>query len=517
MEQHPSIRGLPLELLLTIFQWSLDITTLQKDRCRLSLVCRHWRDIVQKSACLWTDISGHDSISYIELSLVKSADLPIDLHYLLGNPYDGRPPLRSYLNAVRKHFSRCCSISLATETRFASMFSELFDGLQATPASRLEILVVKAGRSQRLGRRLTFSLPKLPGMTAFPKLRRLEIDGVPCEIPPLSLQLNNVRSLNLVDVANVEADQLLDVLRNSPRLEWLGLGRSPVACPSQPALAPIHLPYLLALHLIFMPISVSHFLLSTIRAPNCSQLVMSSEFPEFPDDVVRANLFTSETKHFSPVLQKLLTRGIYKDVHIMDISHESADFLLQFHDEEDYKSVNWGILDLEFRLESVGQVMETVDWLAGYMERDMPKIPIRLFMDGIGEARLLDVMDLHMAITHLAFRPPRAPFGAPRPSPIFVRMAQPTGSGWALPDLEGFTYDPEDSSETRDEEMLDMLRSRYGSSPDDSNSDRVLPRPLRKLRLGTFLTDELHLLGEAEKILPQAEVFQMETYDDSMW
>ncbi|KAG8962809.1 hypothetical protein FRC00_008756 [Tulasnella sp. 408] len=469
MEQHPSIRDLPLELLLTIFKWSLNITTLQKDRFRLILVCRYWRDIVQESACLWTDISGHDSIPYIELSLVKSADLPIDVHYLLANPWGGTT-LISYLKAVRKHFSRCCSISLATGTRRVDIYSELFDGLQATPAPRLEVLVVKARRSQRLGRRPGSSLPKLPGMASLPKLRRLEIDGVPCEIPPLGLQLNDVRSLNLIDVVNVEADQLLDVLRNSPRLEWLGLGRSPLARPPQPALAPIHLPYLLALHLIYMPISVSHFLLTTIRAPNCSELIMSSEFPEFPDNVVRENLFTSETKHFSPVLQKLLTRGIYKDVHVVGIGHSKADFFLQFHDEEDDGFADVGIVRLQFQLHSVEQIVKTVHWLVVYLERDMPKIPIRLFMDGIEEVRLLDVIDLHMAITHLAFRAPRVPLEAPQLNPIFVRMAQPTASGWALPDLEVFTYDSGGRSGPRDEEMLAMLRSRYGSSPEDSNS-----------------------------------------------
>ncbi|KAG8962810.1 hypothetical protein FRC00_008757 [Tulasnella sp. 408] len=273
----------------------------------------------------------------------------------------------------------------------------------------------------------------------------------------------------------------------------------------------------MALHIIFMPISVSHFLLTTIHAPNCSELVMSSKFPELPDNVVRENLFTSNTQHFSPVLQNLLTRGVYKDVHIMDMGHENADFLLQFQDEEDDKFVNWGIVDLEFRLHSVGQIVETVDWLVGYLERDMPKIPIRLFTDGIGEVRLVDLIDLHMTITHLAFRPPRAVFGTPQPTPIFVRMAHPTASGWALPDLEGFTYDPEDPSEPRDEEMLDMLRSRYGSFPKESNSERVLPRPLRKMRLGPLLTDGRYLFGEVEKILPQSDVFLRETFHDSIW
>ncbi|KAG9049737.1 hypothetical protein FS837_009271 [Tulasnella sp. UAMH 9824] len=242
-----------------------------------------------------------------------------------------------------------------------------------------------------------------------------------------------------------------------------------------------------------------------------------SEFPELPDNVVREHLFTSDTKHFSSVLQKLLTRGIYKDVHIMGMGNESADLLFKFHDEEDYSSVNCGIVDLEFQMHSVGQIVETVQWLVGHLEQNMPKIPIRLFMDGCDEVRWLDLIDLHMAITHLALRTPRAPHGTPQSTPILVRLAQPTASGWALPDLEVFTYDPEDRNGLRDQEMLDMLRSRYGSSPEESNSERVLPRPLKKMRLGPLLPDDHYLLGEVEKILPQAEVFRMETYDDSMW
>ncbi|KAG8912500.1 hypothetical protein FRC00_004392 [Tulasnella sp. 408] len=344
-------------------------------------------------------------------------------------------------------------------------------------------------------------------MTAFPKLRRLEIDGVPCEISPLGLQLNNFRSLNLVEVVNVEADQLLDVLRNSPRLEWLGLGRSPVVCPSQPALAPIHLPYLMALHIIYMPTSVSHYFLTTIRAPNCSELVISSKFPELGDNVVGENLFTSSTKHFSPVLQKLLTRGMYKDVRVNQ-TNDRIYFQLKSHGREG-DPVTPRNVELTFQLQSVEQIEETVHWLVGYLEENIPKIPIRLVMDRIWEVRLLNTIDSHMAITHLAIRvhPPRgAPVRALELSPFLAYMAQPTASGWPLPDLEVFVYDPKDLNGSQNEALFDMLRRRYGSGPEDSDSERMVPRPLRRMRLGTLLTHDRNLLGEVEKILPHAEV-----------
>ncbi|KAG8962811.1 hypothetical protein FRC00_008758 [Tulasnella sp. 408] len=516
MEQHPSIRDLPLELLLTIFQWSLDISTLQKDRCRLSLVCRRWRDIVQKSACLWTDISAYDSIEYIKRSLVKSANLPIDLHYIYRNPDNPRNTLLSYLEAVRDHFSRCRS--LVAKARPFDTCGQLFDDLQNIPAPRLESLVLEVGISQRWDPGAGFDLRRLPGMTTFPKLRRLEISGIPCEISPPGLQLNDFRSLNLVGVVNVEADQLLDVLRNSPRLERLGLGLSPLTRPSQPVLAPIHLPYLLALRLIYMPISVSQFFLTTIRAPNCSELSISSKFPERPDDVVREKLFTSDTKHFSPVLQKLLTRGIFKDAHMYVIRWTNRiDFDLRL-DGKEVDSVGRRIVWLAFQLHSVEQIEQTVHWLVGHLKRDMPKIPIRLFMDGIREVRLLDVFDSHMAITHLCTRVrerPGAPVGAPQPSPIFLHMAQPTASSWPLPDLEVFVYDPMSRNGSQHEALLDMLRRRYGSGPKELDSERILPRPLRRMRIGPLLMHDRNFLGEVEKILPHAEVSVIGT--DSFW
>ncbi|KAG8962807.1 hypothetical protein FRC00_008754 [Tulasnella sp. 408] len=454
-------------------------------------------------------------MSYIKRSLVKSADLLIDIHYLLPSPLDAQISLISYLNVVNKHLSRCRSISLVTEDSDIASFDELFVGLRTILVPSLESLVVRSSPSQRLNEAIGSELQQLPGMTAFPKLRRLEIDGIPCQISLPGLLLSKVQSLNLIDVTNVETDQLLDVLRNSPHLERLELGRSPLACPSQPASPPIHLSRLMVLHLIFMPVQVSNFLLTTIRAPDCSELFISSHFPEHPDDVVKEHLFTSNTTHFSPVLQKLLTLGQYKDVDIIRLSEQNIQFLLLFNDEEDHSSVDRGFVRLEFELQSVEQIEETVHWLVGHLERDMPKIPIRLFVDGVEQIRLMNLIDSHMRITHLGVRIWRGSDATP--SPILVHMAQPTPSDWPLPDLEFLFYDPVDRSGSQNEVLLDMLRRRYGSGSEESDSGRVLPRPLKGMRIGPYQIHGPYLIGEVEKISPQAETSLMESYGGPIW
>ncbi|KAG8912021.1 hypothetical protein FRC01_005347, partial [Tulasnella sp. 417] len=357
------------------------------------------------------------------------------------------------------------------------------------------------------------NLLQLPEMSALPRLRRLEIDGIPSQITPEGLLLNNVRSLSLIDVSGVQGEQLLEVLRNSPYLERLELGRSPLACPPQPGLIPIHLPHLMALQLIFMPAQVSNFLLATIHAPNCSELFISSHFPELPDNVIE-HLFTDNTKHFSPVLQKLLTRGRYKDIHVFRLEDQSIDFHLQFHDEDFDYSVDQGILRLEFKFHSIGQLEGAVRWLIGYLNRDLPKIRISLFLDEIEEVRLLNLLDSHMAIINLAFRALSGP-GFVQPSPILVHMAHPTSLHWPLPSLETFSYGVV-NDESHNEMMLTMLRRRYGSNSNETDGERNVLRPLKRMRIESGEKQSVYLLVEAQKILPQAVTSLIEE-DDSIW
>ncbi|KAG8947191.1 hypothetical protein FRC04_010914 [Tulasnella sp. 424] len=267
-------------------------------------------------------------------------------------------------------------------------------------------------------------------MSAFPKLRRLETEGFPCKLSPQGLQLHKVLSLNLVDVVNVSAEQLLDVLRNSPYLESLELGRSPITCPVQPASTQIHLPYLTTLHLVFMPIPVSNFFLSTINAPNCSELSISSDFTELPDrDVVKSCLFTSSTNHFTPVLQTLLARGRRKNIDVIGMGAGQMEIFLQFHDQEcDYTTFKTDtIIRLEFKLNSVQQIEETMHWLGNYFQRDAPKTPIRLFMDRFEDVQAMKLLDSSTTITHLGVGVPSNSEDT-MPNPVLVHMAQPTQS-----------------------------------------------------------------------------------------
>ncbi|KAG8947197.1 hypothetical protein FRC04_010920 [Tulasnella sp. 424] len=512
-----SIQDLPIELFLYIFRLSFDLTSLQRDRCRLSLVCHSWRDLMQESACLWTEISAHDSIHYVETSLAKSKDLPIDIYYL----QPGGPPLRRYLaayvnNQIIPQLSRCRSISLITQTYALDSFKQLLAELREKPAPRLNALILKKHSSHRQYSSAISNWLQLPETTAFPKLRRLEIDGVPCELSPPGLLFNNVLSLNLVDVNNVSSEQLLEVLRNSPSLERLELGRSPIACPEERALTSIHLPQLTALHLIFMPIPVSNFFLSILRAPHCSELFISSRFPEVPDDIVRGCLFTSSTSHFFPIIRTLLTRGRYRDIDIIHSDAQNMEFCLQFHDEECEYPARQAILRLQFQLDSVRQIEETIRWLADSLQQDVPKIPIRLFMDGFEDVHLMDLIDSHMTITHLAFRVP-SDSNAINPNPILLHLGHPAQSGWPLPNLEVFVYGVAEEVESQDEAMLDMLRRRYVSSPEESDNARMLPQPIKKVRIGDDDGRCVYLLGEVQKILPQVESSLVDDDDSAFW
>ncbi|KAG8975719.1 hypothetical protein FRC05_005237 [Tulasnella sp. 425] len=508
MEQQIGIQDLPIELLLSIFRLSFDITTLRQDRCRLSLVCRSWRDIVQESPYLWTEISGHDKIHYTETSLAKSKDLPIDIYYLSTTGSQLPTHLTHFVYKVTPFLSRSRSISLITLSDMFHSFPRVFVALQSKPALHLESLVLKEHPSQRWGHRPGDNPLQLPEMSAFPKLRRLEIDGMPCTLSPRGLGLHNVLSLNLVDVIGVSAEQLLDVLRNSPSLESLELGRSPVTCPAHTTLTPIHLPHLTTLHLIFMPIPVSNFFLSTIHAPNCSKLSISSNFAQLPDrDVVKGSLFTTSTNHFTPILRTLLTRGRYKDIDITTSTGGKTEFLLQFHDWDRSYPASKTILRLDFGLNPT-QIEETVRCLGDYLPKDVLEISIRLRMNSFEDLHVMKLLDSYTTITHLGFQLIGPSFGPIAPNHILIHMSQHTQSGWPLPNLEVFVYESlEDTEwyECQDEAMLDMLRRRHLSSSEGPDNERIRPRPIKRVRLRFSGRREAYLLGEVRKILRAVE------------
>ncbi|KAG8909807.1 hypothetical protein FRC00_009403 [Tulasnella sp. 408] len=360
-------------------------------------------------------------------------------------------------------------------------------------------------------------------MTSIPGLRRLEITGLSSKLCHLGLPLNRFLSLSLIDIINLTMEQLLDILQNSPSLERLELGRSPTERPSQPTVTPIHLPRLMALHLIFMPISVSNFLLTTIHFPNCSELLISSDFPESPDDVVSDCLFSSNTEHFFPVMRTLLNRGRYKDIDISREDPQSMALLLKFHDDDCEDPLDHGALRLHFRLHSVQQVEHTVRWIVQYLEPDKPKISIRLFIDRFEEVHLVDLFDSHMTVTHFALRV-RDDSDAIRPNPILVHMSRPTFSRWPLPEMVDFVYGIAEEDKSQDEAAQKMLQDRYGSSGVNSgnssggHSNGILHQtPLKRVRIVAYIGAGSSMLGEVEKILPEVDASLFGSDDESIW
>ncbi|KAG8892978.1 hypothetical protein FRC00_011258, partial [Tulasnella sp. 408] len=450
-----------------------------------------------------------------------SGDLPIDVYYFEFGPYRTKAYLPKYLDEVIPQLSRCRSISLQSYLGgLDQLVKPLCVGLETSPVPYLEALTLKGSASHRNGCEVGTEILQLPAMTAMPGLHRLEITGISSKLCHPGLPPNRFLSLSLIDIINLTMEQLLDVLQNSPSLERLELGRSPTGRPSQPTVTPIHLPRLMALHLIFMPIPVSNFLLTTIHAPNCSELLISSDFPESLDDVVSDCLFTSNTEHFFPVMRTLLTRGRYKDI---DISREDAQrmaLLLKFHDDDCDDPLDHGAFRLHFRLRSVQQVEHTVRWIVHYLEHDMPKISIRLFMDRFEEVHLMDLFDSHMTVTHFALRV-RDDSDALRPNPILAHMARPILSRWPLPEMVDLVYGIAEEDKLQDEAAQKMLQDRYGSNGVNSgnsfggpSSGILHPKPLRRVRIvGTASS----MLGEVKKILPGVDTSLFGSDDESMW
>ncbi|KIO34229.1 hypothetical protein M407DRAFT_17131 [Tulasnella calospora MUT 4182] len=99
-----SINGLPTELLCEIFYLTIDSRDPPGDRCRLSLVCRLWRECIEGSALLWTDISARNARTYVRQALERSRGATINLNYSVhGNP---KMTLEAFLVEAAPHTAR---------------------------------------------------------------------------------------------------------------------------------------------------------------------------------------------------------------------------------------------------------------------------------------------------------------------------------------------------------------------------------------------------------------------------
>ncbi|KAG8954803.1 hypothetical protein FRC00_005703 [Tulasnella sp. 408] len=296
---HRSRKDVPPELLIIIFQAFLQIVDPMsldwKGSCKaymeilfsLRLVSRTWRDILDNTPSVWVVLTSTVPLSVNHMSITRSGRAPLIIHFgdLDGSSIQPQE-FTELVGPVRDRWKEVCVDEDAALTVWKYLNS---------PAPMLE--TVRLHTNRRFGMP-SESLELLGGETH--NIRHLDLHGSIVNWNRSTFRgLRHLR-LAYVDQYGLTMDMLLDILADSPDLEYLYINSMTFPVSVTPPLLPILLPHLRTIELLFLPGNVVFPLLRHIEAPHCQRIRIQAE------DVRNSNEWVNESVGlFEPLLREL--------------------------------------------------------------------------------------------------------------------------------------------------------------------------------------------------------------------
>ncbi|KAG8970162.1 hypothetical protein FRC05_000683 [Tulasnella sp. 425] len=291
----------------------------------LSLVCKHWREILESASTLWTYLSAVDGLPHVRNALRHTGQAPLDIVY----HGDARCEADAFLLLVKDKIRYWRTMDISNPES-----PDVLSDLQTSKMPLLETLRI----SYRYG-----STPVIDpfGELSVPsKLTELRIQRFSVTIP---LWLANLTSLSLEEVLKLEEVFELEPNETIPHIA--------------------HLPSLISLDL-WLPVAVIHYLLSGLRTNLLSRLHLSCDMNGVPP---RSNLLSNRITHFIPTIRELVYRATRIEFEF---------------DASGVYSVDLGDLNFVFDVEPVHDqyhsARDVFEWLAEHLGPDFREIPARL-------------------------------------------------------------------------------------------------------------------------------------------
>ncbi|KIO33136.1 hypothetical protein M407DRAFT_18001 [Tulasnella calospora MUT 4182] len=472
------LNGLPSELICNIFRLVINPSNPRKERCRLMLVCRRWREYVEGSALLWTTISAYDGLSYMRRALENCRGAMIDITFPLSR--SSAANLEALAFEGGPHIPRWRSLILAL--RWSRSWESTLAPLTRTQAPNLEILKLLVRHAGEISAN---PITLFGGAPAPSTLKNITLDQIPVAFEPLGL--SGLVSLNLKKVPTISTPQLLEILRDSPGLERLYLISNPslVAIGSQAStIQPIELPKLVSLSLKRIDNGGTGCILSNIRIPNRRRVSIRANVRGVNP---RSALFTSAITHI-----------FHTTIPTADLSPSAIT--VEGYDV-DGCSIKFRGIELALVVDGEDRVQDMLGWLVDGLGPEAAECPVHLIH---GWSRWDPVrfaaVPPPLVIKHLTISDSASDLLRKALYAAMTRAPDPPSSDWFLPQMESFSVGL--GTMESQKQLISMLKNRYEGGETESRC----PMNLRSVKLrGEPRTEGL--VEEIKGILGEVHVF----------
>ncbi|KAM5536362.1 hypothetical protein V8D89_009960 [Ganoderma adspersum] len=223
------------------------------------LVCHKWYAIASDAASLWTDIDFQRQRTFAPILLTRSSGAAIHLCGYISIKDN------TLETAIKDNGARIRELDLWARDSVPALQSIL-----AVDMLRLRVLCLscKDPRSTQMSTLLT-GVP-----ASFPSLKAVLLES--CLFVP-DLPLPQLTHVHLGKMDRVDAANILDLLRNTPALEYLDITSSTLTVPlnSSTISSPVALPRLQSAHIAHSTATEVHYLMTSLEVPALAFLDLS--------------------------------------------------------------------------------------------------------------------------------------------------------------------------------------------------------------------------------------------------
>lgn len=471
----PLHERLPLEIFETILHICVGFETPFRDLVTLQLVCRSWRDIIVNASFLWGTINAAEGLLALHKALQMAQDSLLNIRF---SERSSKIDKTEFFKLVGDRVDQWSSLVV----RSCSGSGPALTALPAKKPPNLKTLHIIASHNTSLVKKPVVLFGGDPAVG----LKDLRLTNLPIHLT--SLQLAGLKALHLEGVPSVSADEVVELITQSPTLEILRLARLKDAvllsepCTGHPDIVfhpPIQLAFLIKLHLSTLDLPFLNLLLSILVVPQLRHFDVRCLVDEQP----AARFLAVGIQHLLPVL-----------CHIV-VASPAYEVVLSFLG---YYSIRIGELTITIKFSSIlsmDHFRETHEWISNHMEIGLTNLPLHLkLIDCNTELSHLEWFTQRTNVTKLTLYS-NAWFGSSveRVIPLLGQPTSPSASSpspkWLLPQLEIIVASL--VSYEGNSNIADMVERRHSASQMLSSvgADDPLPKRFKEIWLASVEKD----------------------------